>query len=118
MVNRIVPCGGCDRVIESVGAEEVEEGWWWVEEVDVDVALDGDGGVGGGGIDVVNQLLETRVEQVELVALGAAVDIDDGVFRVVLVFVGVKLDSECPGVVDEVVGGGKGGGVEGLACVD
>jgi hypothetical protein len=117
-VDWVIASGGCDCVVESVCGEEVGEGYWWVEEVNVEVSLDSDRGVGGGGGDVVDELLETVIEEVEVFTFGPAVDVDYGVLGVVLVLVGVELGGECLGVVDGVVGSGKDGGVEGIAGVD
>jgi hypothetical protein len=116
-VDWVVASGSCDCGVECVCGEEVGEGSWWLEEVDVEVSLDGDGGCGGGGVDVVDESLEGFAEGV-IVTFGAPVNIYYGVLRVVFLFVGVELDDECLGVVDGVVGGEKDGGVKGLAGVD
>ena len=93
----VVACGGCDCCGEVVGDEKFGEWvvWGELEEIDVDVAVNGDLCLWTCGEDCVNGFLEV-LDEVG-VASGASVDGDDGVDWIGFVFVRVNLhyDSGC-----------------------
>lgn len=95
VVVRVVSCRCCDCCIEVVGEEQSGHWVMWceLEEVDVDVALDSDGGFWEVCEDVIDCCFEILWEL--WVRERSSVDVDDGMDWVCFSFGAVYLEDDC-----------------------